>query len=128
MQPCQPALVDQVQRPLEHIFRFCRKAGDQISTKCDVGACRSDTVTYRDSFIAAMPALHTLQDHVVTRLQRQVKMRHQPWFVVNQPQQVRVHFDAINRRNPQSRQLGHLLAATCAPFAPMQAVPGRSDP
>jgi hypothetical protein len=48
--------------------------------------------------IAQVPPLHALEDHVVAGLQRQMQMRHQPFFRCDDVEQIAVGLDRIDRR------------------------------
>ena len=56
-----------------------------------------------------MTALHALQDHVITGLQRQMQMRHQPLIRSKRVEQIRVGLDRVEGRQPKPLQLRHML-------------------
>ncbi len=51
---------------------------------------------------AAVAPLHTLQNHVVARLQRQVEVRHEPRLARDQLEQGVVDLDAVERGQAQA--------------------------
>jgi hypothetical protein len=67
--------------------------------------------------VAQMAALHPLQDHVVTGLQRQMEMRHQPVIVRNRLHQILIRLDGVDRGQAQPLEIrNHLqdLGRQCA--------------
>ena len=97
----QLAFLDERQRILKHLFRFGREAGDEIGPEHDIGPRPLEPGAEADRVGAAVAALHSLQDHIVARLQRKMKMRHQSRLVGDHLKQIRFSLDAIDRREPQ---------------------------
>ena len=107
MQEGQAAILNQLQRIVEHLLGFGRKAGDDVGAEDHVGTQPPRLLAEGDGIVAQMAALHPLQDHVVTRLQRQVQMRHQARFRRDGQHQVVVGFDRIDAADAQARQVRH---------------------
>ncbi len=92
----QAAFLDDLHRVLEHVLGFGWKAGDDIRAEHDIGAQRTHGFAKANGIVAQMAAFHAFQDHVVTRLQGQVQMRHQPFFIGNGVHQVVIRLDGID--------------------------------
>ena len=105
MQMRQPAVVDEVERAREHLFRLGRKADDEIGAEDDVGPRRAQRVAEADRVLARMAPLHALQDQIVARLQRQMQMRAEPLLSRKSLDEIVVGLDAIDRREPQPFEL-----------------------
>ncbi len=73
------------------------------------GRRRRTRIAERDGIGARMPPLHALEDQIVARLQRQMQMRHQPRLVGQRVEQIGVGFHGIDRRQPQARNVRHIL-------------------
>jgi hypothetical protein len=98
MQMGQPARVDDVERIPEHRFRFRRKSRDDVGTENNVRAQVPNILAKPDRVGPEMTAFHPFQDHVVTCLERQMKMRHQPFVFGNHPHEIVIGFDRIDGR------------------------------
>jgi hypothetical protein len=107
MQMREAAVFDKVERPLEHVVRLGRKAGDDIGAEDDVRSQAAHARAEGGCIGARMPALHALEDHVVARLQGKMQMRHQAWLVRKGIDQVIVDLSGIDRGEPQPRETGH---------------------
>jgi hypothetical protein len=59
--------------------------------------------------VAQMAALHPLQDHVVTGLQRQMEMRHQTVIVRDHLHQILIRLDGVDRGQAQPLEIRHHL-------------------
>ena len=102
----EPAVVDKIERAREHFFRFGRKADDEIGAEDDIGSRLAKRAAKVDCVLARMAPLHALQDQIVAGLQRQMKMRAEPRVFGDRRAQVVIDFDAVDRREPQTRQIG----------------------
>ena len=107
MQPRQVAFLDELHRVFKHRLGFRRETGDDVSAKGHVRPQSAGLLGKADRIIAQVAAFHALQNHIVAMLQRQVQMRHQARFGGDGLHQVFVHFDRVDRGNPQARQIGH---------------------
>src|SRR5262249_29171047 len=81
MQLREPTRIDQVERSSEHVFVFGRKPRDDICAETHIGAKASHLLEKSNRVTARVPALHALENEIITRLQRQVQMRHQTRFL-----------------------------------------------
>ena len=86
---------DKCQRVFEHGSRFGGKARNDVGAEAISGRC-AFSFSQNDRLLARMAALHAFQNHVVTGLQRQMKMRHQTLLMDNHVKQGRVYFDSID--------------------------------
>ena len=80
------------------LFGLGREAGDQIGAEHRVGAQGANFVGKGNDVGSIVAALHALQDHVVTGLGRDVKMRHQTRLIGDQSENVGVDLSRIQRR------------------------------
>ena len=78
MQIGETAVLDDLQRILEHPIGFGGKARNDVGAEYNTRTARPEIVAERDRVLTGMAALHPLENHVVARLQRQMNMRHQP--------------------------------------------------
>jgi hypothetical protein len=88
MQEGEIAFAQQIERSREHFLRLGWEAGDNIGAKRNIGPQTLDLCAKRDRFCARMPALHSLENQVVARLQREMQMRHQSRVVREHVEQV----------------------------------------
>ena len=56
-----------------------------------------------------MAPLHTLEDEIIARLQREMQMRHQPGVIGKRIEKIGVDFDCINRREAQPCEFRHVF-------------------
>ena len=105
----EPAFVDQVERARKHRLGLGRKARDDVGAEHHVRPQPPHLVAERDRVGAQVPPLHALEDEIVARLQRQMQVRHQPRVIGEGIEQVAVGLDRIDRREPQPRELRHML-------------------
>ena len=105
----EAAVVDDRKRVLEHRFGFCGESGDQVSAEDDVRPPPSHLGGETDRIGTAVAPLHTFEDHVVARLQGEMKVGHQPFFLGNRAHQGVVDLDRIDRRQAQPLEFGHRL-------------------
>ena len=115
VQEGQPAVVDEAERVGEHRLGLGGEARDQVGAEHDVRPQAPRLGAEADRIRAEMPALHALEDHVVAGLHRQMQVRHQARLVGDRRHQVRIRLDLVDRRQPQARQLRHMLAGCAAP-------------
>ena len=106
------ALAHEVNAVLEHRIVLGRKPGDYVRANRYFRALRSHPLDQIDGAFSGVPPFHPLQDHIVTCLQRQMDMRHQPWLAGDDIKQPFVNFDTVNRRQTQARQFGHKFQDT----------------
>src|SRR5215471_17730959 len=91
------AFVNQIERTGKHFFALGWKPGDNVGAKSDVRTQPPNLMAESDRIAARMTALHALENDIVARLQRQVKMRHQPRLACESIQQVDVGLDRVDR-------------------------------
>ena len=103
----EPAFLDQIEAAAKHVLGFGRKTRDQVGAERQLRAQRAGPVRDLNRIGAQMPPLHTLQDQVVARLQRQMQMRHQPLLLGDEPPQLGIDLDRIERGEAQPFELGH---------------------
>ena len=77
------------------------KARNNISAEGYLWAQAHGVLGKANGVIAQVAALHAFQDEIVAMLQRKVKMRHQPWLCCDSLHQSGIHFDGINRADPE---------------------------
>ncbi len=80
MQEGEAAFIDEAQRVLKHRIGFGRETGNEVGPEDQIGPQGAHLVGEANGIVAAVAALHALQDHVVAGLQRQMEMRHQPFL------------------------------------------------
>ena len=107
VQPRQPAVLDEIERALEHRLGLGRKPRDDVGAEDHLGPRLAQRLAEGDGVVTQVPALHPLQDQVVSRLQRQVQVRHQPRLAGDRLDQQRVRLDGVDGREPQPRQVRH---------------------
>ena len=106
MQKGDAAFRNDAKAAAKHVLGLGREAGDQIGAERDVGTELASAACRGDRLGAAVAPLHALQDQIVARLQRQMQMRHQPGLVAERVPEIAVDLARIERRKPQTRQLG----------------------
>jgi len=104
MQPGQTALANVVEGRLEHLVGFRREARNEVSPEHQARPPSPHVVAKGDSLCRRMTALHALEDHVVTGLQRKMQVRHEPLLASHEVEQSLVTFGDIQRRQPQPRK------------------------
>ncbi len=92
----ESAFVYDAQGVLEHLFGFGGEPGDDIGTEDDVRAHAADFLAEGNRIGAQMTALHPLQNHVITGLQREMEMRHQSFVLGDDAHQVIIGLDAVD--------------------------------
>ena len=97
MQEGQATLLDEIDRARKHVLGFGRKARDDVGAERDIRPQPPHLGAELDRILARMPALHPLQNEIITGLQRQMQMRHQPFIVRNDVEQIAVGLDGIDR-------------------------------
>ena len=97
----ETAGVDHVERGVEHRFRLCRKADDEVGAIDDIGPPLAQRAADLNGALPRMAALHALQDQIVAGLQRQMQMRAKPRIFRKSLDEICVDFDAIDRRETQ---------------------------
>ena len=97
MQMRDAAVCDDVERTLEHRVILCREPGDDVRPEHHTRAQPAHVGAEADRIIAAVPPLHAFQDEIITRLQRQMQMRHQAPLTGNCVAQGLIHLDRIQR-------------------------------
>ena len=81
MQKAQVTFLNQFKCSLKHSFSLCGKASNEIRPKGDFRPEGTGTGAAIDHSCTVMTSFHTFQYKVVSRLNAQMKVRHQPWFV-----------------------------------------------
>ncbi len=72
------AIVDQRAGVGEHRFGFGREARDQVGTDCDLGTAGLQPFDDPNRIGARVATLHAPKDHIVSGLERQMQVRHDP--------------------------------------------------
>src|SRR5208337_1195221 len=80
MHKAQPALVREPQRVCKHGFVLCREASNQVCSEYHIRAQFPYGLTKLNYILTRVPAFHALQDQVVARLKREVKVGHEALF------------------------------------------------
>ena len=109
MQIGQAAGIDDASRVLEHVVRLGWKTGDQVGAEDDVRTQLTRPLAERDGIGAAVTPFHALQRQIVARLHREVQVRHQPLFISQRDHQIGIGFHLVDRREPQTRKIRHVL-------------------
>ena len=114
------AIVEQFQGVPRHVFSFGGKSRDQVGADRCVRPRRLDPLDHAHRVRTAVAALHSLEDHVVAGLKRQVEMRHQPRLAGDQLDESVVDLDTVERRQAQALQpwLGGEQALARGPSPP----------
>ena len=107
MEEGEIAFLDQVERARKHLLGLGREARDDVSAEHHVGAQPSHLITECNRVGAQMAPLHALEDEIVTGLQREMQMRHQPLLFADQAEQVRINLHNVEGGEPQPFQLRH---------------------
>ena len=97
---------DEIARAGEHRFVLGWKTGDDVGAESHVGAQPPHCGAETDRIGARVPTFHALQNEIVTVLQRQMQMRHQPRLVRERVEKIAVGLDRVDRRKPQAFELG----------------------
>ncbi len=97
MQEGEIAFPDQILRARKHFLRLGRKACDNVGAERDVRPQPPHLRAELDGMLSRMPALHALENEVVAGLQRQMQMRHQPFVIGDDIEQIAVGLDRIDR-------------------------------
>ncbi len=100
MQEGEIAFLDQLLRADEHILALGGKYRDDVGSECDVGPQPPHLRAKLNRIGSRMPPLHPLQNEIVAGLQRQMQMRHQPFVIRDDVEQIAIHLDRIDRGNP----------------------------
>src|SRR6476660_5959561 len=88
---------------------FSWETRDDISAECNIRPQMSNVLAERDSLSVTMAPLHTLENEIVSRLERKMQMRHQPWLVCQRIDEIGIDFHGINRGQPQTFKFGNFL-------------------
>ncbi len=107
MQIGEAHLFHQLQRIVEHRIRLGGKAGDDISAESHIGAQEPHLVAECNNIGPQVPPLHTLEHHVVTRLQADMQVRHQSRLLGDEAIELVIHFNRIDRTQAQAFEFGH---------------------
>ena len=102
------------------------KSRDQVGAERDPGRSVRGAAE-RMASSPRVPPLHALQDHVVAGLQRQMQMRHQPFFPGDQPLRV-ASTSAASIDDMRSRGSSGTWASSRRAIWPSVGRPGRSPP
>ena len=104
----EAAFGNEIEGAGELLFRLGGKAGDEVGPEDGIRAKTPHGLTEPDRIVAAVPALHALEDQVVAGLQREVEMRHQPVLAGNRLPESRVGLDGIDGGQAQAREIRHV--------------------
>ena len=102
------AIVDQRECIRGRRLALGREAGDQVGADRQAGPRCLEPFDRSNRIGPAMPPLHPLEDQVVAGLQREVEMWQQARLARDQLHQRIVNLDAVERRQPQPRERGHI--------------------
>ena len=107
MQPRQIAVCHQPERVFKMRVGFRGEARNDIGPKGHIWPQPLGLFAKPDRVIPQMAPRHAFQNKIVTMLQRQMQMRHEPRLGRDGLHQVLIHFDRVNRADPEPRQIGH---------------------
>jgi hypothetical protein len=127
VQEGETRLLDQLQRVFERLVGLGREAGDQVGAEGGVGTHAAHFGDQLQRVLAAVAALHALEDHIVAGLQGQMQIRHQARLGLEQLEQVRIDLGRVDGRQAQARQVGD-HAQDAADQLAQRRRPGRSVP
>ncbi len=83
------------------------KACYHISPKHHIRAAAARLLTKAQHIAGQMPPFHSFQDQIITMLDRQMKMRHQPLFLGQHRHQLGIRFRRVDGGKTQARQFRH---------------------
>ena len=95
MQGCQAGIVHELEGIFEHLFRFGRKARDEVGAERNVRPQPADFFAKSNRVFSRVPPLHALQDKVVAGLGGKMEMRREPFFFRNHAHEIGIGFDGV---------------------------------
>ena len=104
----QPALRHEVEGAGELCLGLGRKPGDEIGAEDDVGTQVAQDRAEADRVAPGVAPLHPLEDEVITRLEREVDVRHQPRLLCESGDQLGIGFHRIDGGKAKAREIRHL--------------------
>ena len=107
MQVGEAQVLHRGQGIFEHCLGFGREPGDQVGAENGVGPRLARPGDDGEGVGAAVAALHALEHRVVHGLKAEMKVRHQPLFFGEQPEQVVVDGGRVEGAEAQALQLRH---------------------
>ena len=85
------AIPDQRDAFAELLVGLCRKSCDDVRADRDVWPRSAETVCQRDGFCAVMTTLHAFEDHIASRLKREMDVRHDTLVVRKKVDESLIH-------------------------------------